>query len=155
VIGQVYQNMGSLSSDGSPYSSVNKPGGNILLTLSVPLFDGGTRGTRDSVAQSQLAAARDQLAEVRDTAVRQIVSAYSDLRTSLAAYAATVTVHEAAQTSYDAAFDAYLHGVGTYTDVANEQTALARADADKEDAHANVFTAAAALAFATGAIQPN
>ena len=29
------------------------------------------------------------------------------------------------------------------------------ADADKEDAHANVFTAAAALAFATGTIQAN
>jgi outer membrane protein len=155
LIGQVYQNMGSLSSDGSPYSSVNKPGGNILLTLSWPLFDGGTRNTRDSVAQSQVAAARDKLAEVRDAAVQQVVSAYSDLRTSLAAYAAAVTVREASQTSYDAAFDAYLHGVGTYTDVATEQTALARADSDKEDAHANVFTAAAALAFATGAIEAN
>jgi len=54
-------------------------------------------------------------------AVQQVVRAYSDLRTSLAAYAAAVTLREAAQTSYDAAFDAYLHGVGTYTDVANEQ----------------------------------
>jgi outer membrane protein len=153
VIGQVYQNMGSLSSDGSPYSSVNKPGGSVLLTLSVPLFDGGARNTRDSIAQSKLAAARDKLAEVRDAAIQQVVSAYSDLRTSLAAYAAAVTVREAAQTSYDAAFDAYLHGVGTYTDVANEQTALASANSDKEDAHANVFTAAAALAFATGTIQ--
>ena len=68
---------------------------------------------------------------------------------------AIVTVREAAQTSYDAAFDAYLHGVGTYTDAANEETALATADSDKEDAHANVFTAAAALAFATGTIQAN
>ena len=40
----------------------------------------------------------------------EVVSAYSDLRTSLAAYAAAVTVREAAQTSYDAAFDAYLNG---------------------------------------------
>jgi outer membrane protein len=155
VIAQAYQNMGALSNDGSPYSSVNKPGGSVLLTLSVPLFDGGARSTRDSVAQSQVAAARDKLAEVRDTAVQQVVSAYSELRTGLAAYAAAVTVREAAQTSYDAAFDAYLHGVGTYTDVTNEQTALARAAADKEDAHANVFTAAAALAFAAGTIQAN
>ena len=64
-----------------------------------------------------------------------------------------MTVHQAAQSAYDAAFDAYLHGVGTYTDVASEQTALASADADREDAHANVFTAAASLAFATGTIQ--
>jgi outer membrane protein len=153
LVGQVYQNMGSLSSDGSPYSSVNKPGGNIMLQLSVPLFDGGTRSTRDSVAQSQLSAARDKLAEARDAAVQQVVTAYSDLRTSLAAYAAALTLRQAAQTSYDAAFDSYLNGVGTYTDVASEQTALASADADRQDAHANVFTAAASLAFATGTIQ--
>ena len=33
---QVYQNIGGLSTDGGPWSSVNKPGGSILLTLSVP-----------------------------------------------------------------------------------------------------------------------
>src|SRR5207244_681916 len=149
LVAQVYQNMGALSTDGSPYYSVNKPGGNVLLTLSVPLFDGGARKARTSIAQSELAVARDKLAEVRDAAAQQVVSAYSDLKTSLAAYAAASIVREAARTSYDAAFDSYLHGVGTYTDVANEQTALARADGDKEDAHANAFTAAAALAFAT------
>jgi outer membrane protein len=90
-----------------------------------------------------------------DTAVQQVVSAYADLRTSFAAYAAALSVREAARTAYDAAFDSYLQGVGTYTDVASEQTALARADADKQDAHANVFTAAAALAFATGTIRAN
>jgi outer membrane protein len=150
---QVYQNMGSLSTDGSPYYSVNKPGGNILLTLSWPLFDGGARDYRVAAARSEVAAARDKLAQVRDAAAQQVVSAYSDLRTSLSAHAAAMTLHQAAQTAYDAAFDAYLHGVGTYTDVASEQTALASADADKEDAHANVFTAAASLAFATGTIQ--
>ncbi len=150
---QVYQNMGQLSTDGSPYYSVNKPGGNILLTLSWPLFDGGARDYRVAAARSEVAAARDKLAQVRDAAVQQVVSSYSDLRTSLSAYAAAMTVRQAAQTAYDAAFDAYLHGVGTYTDVASEQTALASADADREDAHANVFTAAASLAFATGTIQ--
>jgi outer membrane protein TolC len=62
-------------------------------------------------------------------------------------------LRDAARTSYDAAFDAYRHGVGTYTDVATEQTSLARADADVSDAHANAFTAAAALALATGALR--
>ena len=150
---QVYQNMGQLSTDGSPYYSVNKPGGNILLTLSWPLFDGGARDYRVAAARSEVAAARDRLAQARDAAVQQVVSAYSDLRTSLSAYAAAMTLHQAAQTAYDSAFDSYQHGVGTYTDVASEQTALASADADREDAHANVFTAAAALAFATGTIQ--
>jgi len=150
---QVYQNMGQLSTDGSPYYRVNKAGGNILLTLSWPLFDGGTRDYRVATARSEVAAARDNLAQVRDAAVQQVVSAYSELRTSLSAYAAAMALHQAAQTAYDAAFDAYMHGVGTYTDVASEQTALASADADRVDAHANVFTAAATLAFATGTIQ--
>lgn len=150
---QVYQNMGQLSTDGSPYYRVNKPGGNILLTLSWPLFDGGTRDYHVATARSEVAAARDKLAQARDAAAQQVVSAYSDLKTSLSAYAAAMALHEAAQTAYDAAFDAYLHGVGTYTDVASEQTALANADADQEDAHANVYTAAASLAFATGSIQ--
>ncbi len=153
VTGQLYQNVGGLSTDGSPYYNVNKPGGNILLVLSVPLYDGGARDSRASVAQSQVAEARDKLDQVRDTAIQQVVTAYNDLKTSLTAYSAALALRTAAQTAYDAALDAYRHGVGTYTDLANEETSLAWANAEREDAHANVFTAAAALAFATGAAQ--
>jgi outer membrane protein len=152
---QAYQNIGVLSTDSGPYHNINKPGGSVLLTLSIPLFDGGACSSRSAVARSQVDAARDNLVEVCDAAVQQVVGAYSDLRTSLAAYAAAVTVRDGAQIWYDAAFDAYPHGVGSYTNVANEQNTLARADSDKEDAHANVFTAAAALAFATGTIKAN
>lgn len=148
---QAYQNIGSLSTDGSPYYTVNKPGGNVLLSIKVPLFDGGARDSGTAIAQSEVAAAREKLDQVRDSAVQQVVSAYNDLKTSLAAYGAALALRAAAKTSYDAAFDAYRHGVGTYTDVASEQTSLARADAEMVDAHANAFTAAAALALATGA----
>jgi outer membrane protein len=153
LIAQAYQNYGSLSTDGSPYYNVNKPGGNILLTIKVPLYDGGARDSSTAIAQSEVMAARNKLEQVRDTAVQQVVSAYNDLKTSLEAYAAAAAVRQAAQTAYDAALDSYVHGVGSYTEVASEQTSLARADAEKEDAHANAFTAAAALALATGAIQ--
>src|SRR4029077_2595071 len=118
---QAYQNIGSLSTDGSPYYNVNKPGGNILLTIKVPIFDGGARDSGTAIAQSEVAAAREKLDQVRDVAVQQVVSAYNDLKTSLAAYTAALALRTAAQTSYDAAFDAYRHGVGTYTDVASEQ----------------------------------
>ena len=153
LIAQAYQNYGSLSTDGSPYHNVNKPGGNVLLTLKVPLFDGGARDSHTAIAQSEVAAARHKLEQVRDTAVQQVVSAYNDLKTSLAAYSAALAVREASQTAYDAAFDSYVHGVGSYTEVSTEQMSLARADAEKEDAHANAFTAAAALALATGAMR--
>jgi len=153
LAGQVYQNLGALSTEGSPYSSVNRPGAGIFLTLSVPVFDGGARASRTSVARSQVAAARDKFDQARDAAAQQVVNAYNDLKSSLAAHSAAVALRMAAQTAYDAALEAYVQGVGTYTDVANEQTALERANAEQEDAHASVFTAAAALAFATGAVQ--
>jgi outer membrane protein TolC len=155
MIAQAYQNFGSLSTDGSPYYNVNKPGGNILLTLKVPLFDGGARGFRTAIAQSEVAAARHKLEQVRDTAVQQVVSAYNDLKTSLEAFGAAVAVREAAKIAYDSAFESYVHGVGSYTEVATEQTSVGRADAETADAHANAFTAAAALALATGAMQAN
>ena len=38
--------MGQISVEGSRYYSVNKPGGNVLLKFSWPLFDGGAREAR-------------------------------------------------------------------------------------------------------------
>ncbi len=152
LVAQAYENIGSLSTDSSPWYNVNRPGGNILLTIKWPLFDGGARDAGTRIAQSELSAARERLAQLQDTAVAQVVGAYNDLRTSLAAHAAASTLVATARTSYDAALFAYVQGVGTYTDVASEQTSLARAYADREDAHAGAFTAAAALALATGAI---
>ncbi|HUN95911.1 MAG TPA: TolC family protein [Bradyrhizobium sp.] len=147
---QVYQNVGGLSTQGSRYYSVNEPGANVLLKLSLPLFDGGARDAQVATAQSEVAAAHASLDRARDTATQQVTDAYDALRTSFAEHAAALTLNEAAQTAYDAALDAYRHGVGTYTDLINDETALSQAQSEKEDAHANVFTAAAALAFSTG-----
>jgi outer membrane protein len=49
-----------------------------------------------------------------------------------------------------------LIAIGTYTDVINDETAVNQARLEMEDAHANVFTAAAAAALAlpTGTILP-
>jgi outer membrane protein TolC len=147
---QVYQNVGGLSTQGSPYYSVNEPGANVLLKLSLPLFDGGAREARIAMARSQVEAARDAVDQARVGAVRQVTDADDQLRTSFAEYDAALTLNQTAQTAYDSALDAYRHGVGTYTDVVTEETALSQAQSKREDAHANVLTAAAALAFATG-----
>ena len=149
---QGYQNFGTLSTQGSPYYSVHEPGANILLRLSLPLFDGGARDANVAIARSEVAAARSSLDQARDTAAQQVTDAYDALHTSFAEYTAALTLNEAARTAFDAAFDAYRNGVGTYTDLVNDETAVSQAQSEKEDAHANVFTAAAALAFATGAI---
>jgi outer membrane protein TolC len=148
---QVYQNVGGLSTQGSRYYTVNEPGANVLLKLSLPLFDSGAREARIAIARSEVEAAHGSLDQTRDTAVRQVTDAYDSLRTSFAEYSASLTLNNTAQTAYDASLDSYRHGVGTYTDIANNETALTQAQSAKEDAHANVFTAAAALAFSTGA----
>ncbi|HVJ55368.1 MAG TPA: TolC family protein [Aliidongia sp.] len=154
VEAQAYQNVGALSTQGSRYFSVDEPGANFLFKISVPLFDGGARDARLATAHSEIAAARASLDQAQDVAVRQVSDAYDGLRTSFAEYSAALPLTEAAQTAYDAALDSYRHGFGTYTDLVNDETALSQAQSEKEDAHANVFTAAAALAFATGTILP-
>jgi len=149
---QGYENVGSLSTDGSRYYSVNEPGANIMVKLSLPIFDGGAREARISAAHSAVAEARHAIDQAQDEAVQQVTDAYDSLHTGFAEYQASLALTKAAETAYDAALDAYRHGVGTYTELSNTETALSQARSAKEDAHATVFTAAAALAFSTGTI---
>ncbi|TWB11283.1 outer membrane protein TolC [Nitrospirillum amazonense] len=150
---RVYENVGQLSSQGHPYSTVNLPGSSFLLRISLPLYDGGVRDAKVAQANSELAAAHWELDRTRDSASKQVIDAFDALKTSFAEYQAAVVLTKAAQTAYDSALEAYRHGVGTYTELVTSETSLARAQSDKEDAHANVFTAAAALAFATGSMR--
>jgi len=152
VDAQGFQNMSSISVDDSRYFSVNKPGGNILLKFSWPLFDGGAREARVGIARSDVNSAHDQLEQAKNTAVKQVTDAYDALETGFAEHASASALREAAQTAYDAALDAYGHGFGTYTELVTSETALTRSQSALGDAHADVFTAAAALAFATGSI---
>ena len=152
LVAQAYENVGSLSTDGSPYYSVYRPGANILLKLDWPLFDGGAREARVATARSEIAVAQASLDQAKDAAVQQVTDAYDALKTGFAEYAAALALTEASQTAYDASLDAYRNGVGTYMDLVNAETALTQAQSERVNAHANVFTAAAALAFATGSI---
>jgi len=149
---QGFENIGQLSAQGSRYYSVNKPGGNILLKFSWPLFDGGARDARVGIARSEVESARDQLDKSRNSAVKQVTDAYDALETGLAEHAAATSLQDAARFAYDSALDAYGHGVGTYTDLVSSETALTRSQSAVEDARATVFTAAVGLAFATGSI---
>jgi outer membrane protein len=149
---QLYQNAGSLSSDGRPYSNIDKTGESVLLSFSVPIFDGGERSSRVSAAKAHVRAVEAQLDATRDAAATEVVKAYNTLVTSLAQYDAARAVGETAHTAYDAALHSYKAGVGTYTDLATEENAVAQAENQIEDARAASETAAAALAFAMGSI---
>jgi outer membrane protein len=152
LAGQAFQNIGSLNSDGGPYSHIDRPGQSILLSFSVPLYDGGTRRNRILMADAKAREAQEQLAATRDAASQQVVRAYNGLLTSLAEYDAAMALSQAARTAYEAALRSYRQGVGTYTDLATEENALVQGDTQVEDARANAHTAAAALALSLGAI---
>jgi outer membrane protein len=149
--GSGFQNFGSVSSDGKPYSTIDKPGGALLFSFSVPIFDGGTRRNRVSMARSKLHAAEETLAKTQDAASQQVVKAYNALVSNLAEYNAATAYRDAAHTAYDAALRSYRQGVGTYTDLATEENAVVQAETQVEDTRASAHTAAAALAFAMGA----
>jgi outer membrane protein len=146
----VFQNIGSTRSDGGSTSSVNHDGGNILFSFSVPLFDGGERSSRISIARAKLRESQAGLVQTRDSVAQQVVRAYDELLTNLAEYDAAEALLQAANTSYDAALHAYQQGVGTYTELATEENAVADAERQEEDARAGAHIAAAGLAFAVG-----
>jgi outer membrane protein len=154
LAGQAFQNIGSLNSaGGGPYSNIDRPGQSVFLSFSVPLFDGGMRRNRISMADAKARQAQEQLAATRDSASQQVVRAYNGLWTSLAEYDAATVLSQAAHTAYEAALRSYRQGVGTYTDLATEENAVVQGDTQVEDARANAHTAAAALALSMGAIQ--
>jgi outer membrane protein len=152
LAGHLFQNIGSVSSDGQPYSSIDRPGQSILLSFSVPLYDGGTRRNRVSIAEAKLREAEDHLATIRNSASQQVVREYNRLVTSLAEYDAATALSRAAYIAYDAALRSYRQGIGTYTDLATEENAVVQGDTQVEDARANAHTAAAALALSMGVI---
>jgi outer membrane protein len=152
LTGKAFQNIGSLNSDGGPYSNIDRPGQSVLLSFSVPIFDGGMRRNRVSMANAKAREAQEQLAAARDSASQEVVRAYNGLSTSLAEYDAATALSEAAHTAYEAALSSYRQGVGTYTDLATEENAVVEGDTQVEDARANAHTAAAALALSMGAI---
>ena len=147
---QVFQNIGKISSDGSPYSSINRTGNAVFVSFEWPLSDGGARATNVSLAISEKSAAEDSLAAARNVASQQVVQAYSNLRTSLDNRIQALAYTKASDVAYQATLASYRRGLSSSTDLMNNEAILAQAQADQEDADANVQIAKAALELALG-----
>ncbi len=147
---QVFQNIGEISSDGSPYSSINRTGNAVFVSFEWPLSDGGARAANVSVALSEESAAEDSLAAAKNGASRQVVQAYSNLKTSLDNRAQALAYTHASDVAYQATLDSYRRGLSSITDLMNNEAVLAQAQADQEDADADVQIAKAALDLALG-----
>jgi outer membrane protein len=147
---QVFQNIGKVSSDGSPYSTINLTGNSVFVAFELPLFDGGSRATHLSVAISEQAQAEDALADAKNTATQQVVESYSALKTSIDNRAQALAYTRAAELAYEASLDSFKHGLSSVNDLTNDEAALAQAEASQEDANADVLIAQAAVALAIG-----
>ncbi|WP_158543271.1 TolC family protein [Dyella psychrodurans] len=147
---QVLQNIGRISNDGGPYSSIDRTGNALFVSFDWPLFDGGARATNVSLAVSEKTAAEDALAEAKDTAAKQVVQAYSNLKTSLDNRNQALAYTHASELAYQAALDSYRRGLTSITDLTNDEATLAQAEAGQEDADASVGIARAALDLAIG-----
>lgn len=147
---QVFQNIGKVSSDGSPYSSINRTGNAVFVTFDWPLSDGGARATNVSLALSEKSAAEDSLAAAKNVASQQVVQAYSNLKTSLDNRDQALAYTKASDVAYQATLASYQRGLSSITELTNSEATLAQAQADQEDADANVQIARAALELALG-----
>ena len=132
--------------------SGNRLGGTVLLGVTVPLFDGGVRAANLERAHIDADRADEQLTQVRDEAAREVVSAATSVKTSVAAYHAATALVAASQTSFDSALGAYRHGVGSITDVTIAESKLLDARNIATDAYSAALSAAAGLAFSAGAL---
>jgi outer membrane protein len=155
VSGNIQGNLGQISVDGDPYEGVAQPQAGIFLRFDWPLYEGGLRENRLREAQSQRDAAMDAVQETRNQALRDVALAYDRLDTGLQQYEAARALLTAAETAFNSARDSYAHGVATFTDAALAEAALAAARAEVARAHTQSLINAAALAFATGAMNAN
>jgi outer membrane protein TolC len=146
---QGYENIGWWSVDG-PFFRLTQPGMNALLSLQLPIFDGGARQANVETARAELAAARAGLDGARDHAIQDVKRVYDQLQTGLAEYREATEVEAAARTALDAAVEAYRAGVGTLTDAISAANAAKQSQMQREDARTSVLTSAAELAFALG-----
>ena len=132
--------------------SGDRLGGSVLLGVTVPLFDGGVRAANLKRAHIDADRADEQLTQVRNEAAREVVSAATSVKTSVAAHQAAAALVAASQISFDAALAAYQHGVGSITDVTIAESKLLDARNVATDAYSAALSAAAGLAFSAGAL---
>jgi outer membrane protein TolC len=124
-----------------------------LLTLEVPIFNGGLRASRRDAAAAEVASARAELAAVRDAAEAEVITAYQALHTAIEAARSAESLVSAARTTAEATRSAYRQGMGELPDVLAAQNGLLDAEQLAAQARADAQTAVAVLAFETGTLQ--
>jgi outer membrane protein TolC len=139
-----------------PWGHTSDLTGEVALSLSWTVFDGGARKSRLAQAEAGIRGAEAQVSAARDQIEDQVWTAYSNLNTTFRQRDAATALLDAATQSYAAALESYNYGVRNLLDVTAAQKVLAQARSQDILARTQVLTALADLAFRAGdSIQAN
>lgn len=130
--------------------------GQLALTLSWTVFDGGARRSRLAQAEANVRESEARVNAASDRVENEVWAAYANLTTAFHQREAAIALLAAASESYNSSLESYKYGVRNLLDVTAAQKVLAGARSTDVLARTQVLTALADLAFrAADSIQGN
>ena len=145
-------NVYSYTFNGPPTIDAIDPQYQALVTLKWDLFTGFKRLNDIRKAQAEAGAARAQVRELELSAFAQVWQAYYQFQSSLTKYQYAQALIQAAQDAYDANSETYRQGLSTIVELLTADRDLANARYTLIQSRADLLTAAAAVAYASGSI---
>jgi len=133
-----------------PAGHTSNVAGQLNLTLSWTVFDGGASKNNFEEAKAGVRATQAKAQVIRNRIANEIWAAYADFETAIGQRQAATALLEAAGQSYSAAVESYNYGVRNLLDVTNAQRILAQARLADVIARTQVLTTLSDLAYAAG-----
>jgi outer membrane protein len=125
---------------------------NMSITMSLPIFSGGSRHYDILQAKAQSDAARAYARSIQDLVTLQVWTSYYDLQTAAQRVRTSDDLLASAVQNHEVASGRYKAGVGSILDLLTAQSALESARAQQVQARADWWLAVAQLAHDTGTL---
>ena len=153
LAGAVAGGNSSLDVQGLPGINQSTSSSNILIGISIPLYEGGIRQARIKNAQSDIFISQENLRKSQEVAIREMSLTENALKSAIEANKAAKNLVETTQLSYTASVDFYKNGLGTVTEINAAEIVLLTAELAHIDSYTSSVIAAVDLAFALGDIE--
>lgn len=123
---------------------------NAAITLTQPIYSGGTTTAQIASAEALVQAGRENLRATEQDVLLDVVTVYLDVLQNYAVVQLNLNNEARLRRQLEAAQDRFNVGEITRTDVSQAEAALSRAAADRAQAEGNLIAARAAYARAVG-----
>ena len=123
---------------------------NIGLTLSVPIFDGGSIRSEVNIEKKEIEKLREEQRRMKQEILREVTDAYNNIENARKRITVSSTAVKSAEETLRIEVLKFEAGAGTSTDDIDAQTALLRAETDYHQAVFDKNIAAASLRKAIG-----